>query len=890
MNKTVRKLTALLACLALLLALVPAATADAAAAQVIYDRTAVGDVTQDMTLAWVSNVTSAAAAYMDTEGRKYATFNTRNAGAKGEYTYIDVDLDYAMDDSGTTLPPYGVNFDVDAYEAVHLTFTYAFCYNDILKSYDLGRLGLTRVYLSCDNGKTWTQDYVGIDKQTYLGAGTMTDGENPEFSLFEVTCDLTDILPKDGTVTNIRIMPVGEHEMHAHASYAANVSLYQVKVLGYKKAFDAPDLSKPDLIPMDEDTMRAIVVEHAKRNTAGFEWTPAETNGYFIAGITYRGMGYAAQNSAGSSSYEKAVSVLDDKGVSHSDVILGTDGGATMSDILTRVAPVLVNGTAHNLSTGWLTPLGDVTLKLPGSNEPNYRTGHGGVTAEMAYESYALVKPGDVFISTAGSTQTMLASGAAKVVRTADGAIDPNASTIKVINTPVSAPSYVYDVDGKQVRTTAVPDTYLASNPSAKVLYGTVFCVDHELTFYEIWNGKAATTSTPVVRSGHMAFTMNAYTQGGVEAARIDISSSFDPDNARAGVILGVDSSYRLISGTAVLTDLTNNKILYEGEHFFRFNASSSMYEDLALNDAMAVLTEGSYRLEISIKSGPVTDLTTLEVPSTKVMDETFTVRKSELTLTADRTLAHQGEQVTLTVAALGAADRIKAGISYDMNLFELDVEATRKANPGIDIQIDNLTQTVKVDCNAAQIELIFTALRSGSEPILGGDAPRFTVTDNAVARPGGTLTDGFARGNYVPVELGYNLKVFRDYLPGWDLVLVFTMEIAPFTYDGHPMYNVSQGGYLVDGLGFPCTYAWLAPNADTERLAPGAEAGADVNCGADANLSGWVDLADAQQVANVLKGAVTPNTDMARCIAADVNKDGKVTPDDVTAIWDEIR
>ena len=636
--------------------------------------------------------------------------------------------------------------------------------------------------------------------------------------------------------------------------------------------------------------MRAIVVEHAKRNTAGLEWTPAETNGNFLAGVTYRGIGYAAQNSAGSSSYEKALSALDEKGVSRSDVILGADGGATMSDILTRVAPVLINGTAHNLSTGWLTPLGDVTLKLPGSNEPNYRTGHAGITAEMAYESYALVKPGDLFISTAGSTQTMLASGAAKVVRTADGAIDPNASTIKVINTPVSAPSYVYDLGGKQVRTNIVPETYLASNPEAKLLYGTVFYVDHELTFYEIWNGKAATSSTPVIRSGHMAFTMNAYTQGGVEAARIDISSGFDPENARAGVILGVDSSYRLISGTVVLTDLTQNKVLYENEHFFRFNASSSMYEDPALNDAMATLAEGSYRLEISIKSGPVTDLSTLEVPTTKVMDETFTVRKSELTLAADRTRVHQGEQVTVTVAAQGAADRIKAGLSYDMNLFELDMAATRKANPGIDLQNDTLTKAVKVDHESAQIELIFTALRSGSEPVLGADAPRFTLTEGHVARPGGGLTDAFARGNFLAVELGYNLKVFRDYLPGWDLVLVFTMENAPFTYDNNPMCDVGRSGYLVDGMGFPCTYAWLAPNADTAKLDPGTEEGADVNYGADTNLSGWVDLADAQQVANVLRGAVTPSSDMVRSLAADVNKDGKVTQDDITAIWEQIR
>ena len=50
------------------------------------------------------------------------------------------------------------------------------------------------------------------------------------------------------------------------------------------------------------------------------------------------------------------------------------------------------------------------------------------------------------------------------------------------------------------------------------------------------------------------------------------------------------------------------------------------------------------------------------------------------------------------------------------------------------------------------------------------------------------------------------------------------------------------------------------------------------------------MDLADAQQVANVLRGAVTPSSDMVRSLAADVNKDGKVTQDDITAIWEQIR
>lgn len=888
MKKTSCKLLALLAGTALVFALLSGAAAEEPGQTVLYDRTAVGDVMQDMNMAWASNVNSSSAVHMDTEGRTYAVFNTGVAGAAGEYTYIDVDLDYAMEDSGSMLPPYGVNFDADAYEAVHLSFVYAFRYNAILNNYDLGRLDLARVYVSCDNGETWTEKYAEIDRQTYLGSGIMVDTTDPEFSLFEVTCDLTDILPDDGTVTNIRLMPVGEHAMHVHASYAANVDLYQVRVLGYKNAADAPDLSDPELIPVDEDTLRAIVVEHARRNTAGFEWTPDETKEGFIAGVLYRGLGYSRQNTEGSSSYEKAAAAVDETGVSRSGVILGADGGATMSDILTRVAPVLVNGTAHNLSTGWLTPLGDVKLELPDGGI-NYRTAHAGVTDKMAYESYALVKPGDVFISTAGSTQTMLASGAAKVVRDANGNIDPHASTVLVINTPTSTPFYYYELDGKQACSTTAPDAYLAANPGARALYGTVFCVDHELSFYEIWNGKAGTTSTPIIRSGHMAFTMNAYSQGGVEPAKIDTILHFDPENARGGVTLSVGSSYRLISGTAVLTDLDRNKVVYEGEHFFRFNASSSDYEDTALNDAMSTLTKGKYRLEIHIKSGPVTDLTTLEVPSTKVLDETFDVHKAELTLAADRTLVYQGEQVKTVISAPNGADAIRVSLSYAMGLFELNAEATRAANPGISLQVNELIGVVTAEGRGAQMELFFDALRSGAEPALGEDALRFTIVDSAVTPRGGAMSRAYANGAHVAVELSYNLKIFRQYLPGWDLVLVCTLDSGSFTYDGKAMYDVSQGGYLVDGGGYPCVYAILAPDADSRKLSQGSSDAVSVNYGADANMSGWVDLADAQQVANVINGMVTPASDMARCLAADVNKDGKVDKQDIAAVWRQL-
>lgn len=898
MRLTTRRALAMMLSIVLLLSVLPAVSADTAAEEVLYHRVATGDVTQDLVGAWETNA-SADAVHLDTEGRYYACLKTNAAAKLAQNAWIDVDLDFVPEDSGSELEPYGVSFAADDYKVVRLHFTYAYRYDLSREYYNLGQLEKTRVYLSCDDGATWTTEYADITAQNYLGDGDFYGEKNPRFSLYEVVCDLSDILPAGKTVTDIRIEPVGDYGIQNHASFRPQVDLHEVKVMGYAKAEDAPALAEKQTIAVSEDTLRQIVVRYIKEKVAAVEWTPKEKAGSYLPGYLYKGVAQGAYATAVSSSYERFLTSIDSDGFATpiAEGYLGMDGAAAFCDIITLVSRSHINGLAQASDTNRLIPLGGLSMQVPGSTTPNWRTGHAGITAEQAYESYALVKPGDVFVSTKGSSQGMLATGETTVVRGSDGKIDPAASTVVVTSTPSSAPWYYYQVDGQQVVSKTAPDAYLSAEPKATYLYGTAWFVDNVVTFEQLWNGVDATDSTPQIRSGHMAYTLYEYTQGAVDQVQVQTDIHFDPFNGRNGVSLGVSSNYRVVSGNAVLTDTDSGKVLFDDTFMFNWSNFSGEYNDANLNAIMENLPVGNYHLKVSVKTGPITDPAVLELPVVSVLDQKFTVIDPQLAIQAERSRVEQGDALNIRLnAAANGIDRIDAAVKYAADLFEFDLAATQEANPGLTFEVSELSQTVSLSGSAkaasgqALATLCFKAIRTAEAPIVGESAPAFTITRSQVGLNGGELTEGGAQGQSTVVEVGYNTAVYEDFLPGWDLLMVNTLDPIIYTYDGKPMYDLTDNGYLVDGKGYACVNAILVSEVNIDKLAEGEQSNPVLKYGFDANLSGWVDMNDVQQVINVLKGTVTPADDMARCIAADVNKDGRVDNDDMLAVWNELR
>ena len=346
-----------------------------------------------------------------------------------------------------------------------------------------------------------------------------------------------------------------------------------------------------------------------------------------------------------------------------------------------------------------------------------------------------------------------------------------------------------------------------------------------------------------------------------------------------------------------MLTDTVSGKVLFDDTYFFSWSNFSSQYNDPALNAVVTQLPVGSYNLKVSVKAGPITDPATLATPETTVLDQDFDVAQNRIDIAADRTIAHQGETVVVSLTAgMAGITSLNAGVQYDAQRFTLDEEATRAANPGLDVSVNALASTVTVQggtsaaAGQALAKLHFTAIRTAADPVTGENAPQFVINEAEVGVNGGALGEAYSKGLSVSVEVGYNVEIRKNFLSGYDLLLIYTASAATYTYVDTPLYDVSFAGYLADGAGYPCTYAYLAPNASANRLTVGTTAGTSLNWGLDTNMSGQVDLADAQQVVNVITGKVTPGADMARCLAADVNKDGVVDGQDVSAILRAVR
>lgn len=891
---------ALLSVLAVVAGLIPAVFADVSAGVVLYERTANGEIIEDFAGAWVTNAGNDGVNLIDAEGRKYASFKTYLAAQKSDSAYIDVDLDYMVDAGEETKPPFGMNFAGGDYEAVHLSFIYAYRYDSPTNYYNLGQYEKTRVRVSTDDGETWSEAYAVINAQSYLGDGKMQVTAQKRFSLYEVVCDLTDILPKGQTVTHIRIEPVGEGGLQEHSGFCPNLDLHQVKIIGYKKAKDAPAFEQPKQISMQEETLRQIVVNYVKQNLAGYEWTAKEDADEYKAGHSYKGVPHATFNTAESSSFARFLSIVDENHVADlkKDIIYGMDGAAALADLLTNVSRAHINGLAQSADTNRLTPLGGLSLKVPGSSKPNWRTAHSGITAEQAYEAYALAKPGDVSISTKGSSQLMIVTGETTVVRGTDGKIDPEASTVVVTNTPSSNLWYHYMVDGTEVVSKQEPSAYLAGKPGGTLLYGTHWTMDRVVSFKTLWNGVAASDSAPQVRSGHMIYSLYEYETEKVDELQVQCISNFDIYNARSGVSLGVSTNYRLVSAQAVLTDKSTGKELFNGTHYFAWSNFSGEYNDPNLNAVMAELPDGEYNLTVSVKSGPITDPEKLETPEVQVLDQDFKIIPTKLTLAAGQDKVNQGEKLSIHVVAQeDGLTGIKVGVSYDMDRYAFDLQGSMDANPGFVFTENKLLGIVTAEgsfSSAAKgdvlVKLSYTALPTGNKPLTGDDTPVFAIGQSSLVTAKGERIDGYAKGQSAKADIGYNVQICKEYVKGWDLVLVHMSSETPLTYDGTSMYNVSETGYLLDGSGFPCVYGYLTQNASVEKVTSGAAVGPEIQYGLDVNMSGWLDLNDVQQVANVISGKVSPSQDMVRCIAADVNKDGKADMKDMALLLNKLR
>ena len=145
-------------------------------------------------------------------------------------------------------------------------------------------------------------------------------------------------------------------------------------------------------------------------------------------------------------------------------------------------------------------------------------------------------------------------------------------------------------------------------------------------------------------------------------------------------------------------------------------------------------------------------------------------------------------------------------------------------------------------------------------------------------------------------VTVGFNAVTYKDYVKGTDLILAFVRDVAvvedsqaAVTYNGRTIYEVTQGKYALDGDRYYCAFACFVQNTDPAQLvldtAENAVICPEIKYSADVNLSGSVDIADAQAIVNIYKGRLPLEGNELKWFRADINRDGRVDAGDRDAL-----
>ena len=202
----------------------------------------------------------------------------------------------------------------------------------------------------------------------------------------------------------------------------------------------------------------------------------------------------------------------------------------------------------------------------------------------------------------------------------------------------------------------------------------------------------------------------------------------------------------------------------------------------------------------------------------------------------------------------------------------------------------------LSVSRDATVAQLVYSPIRTGDWSTAEGITP-FVISNVLVSRQadGSKMVASRASGSGLVVEIGTNTQIFRNYVPGYDLIVAFmctseminqkgitTLNIA---YDGKPMYDVSGSMYNADGFRGKRAYAYIAPNIDVSKIAPGTEECPVVTYSNNVNQAGDVDIADVQTIANIRAGRVPLAGNEVKWLLADIDRSGIVDNADQLAL-----
>lgn len=634
--------------------------------------------------------------------------------------------------------------------------------------------------------------------------------------------------------------------------------------------------------------------------------------------------------------FEGFMSVLTDEkapvpGIKHytaaKGTMIGMDQNTFLTDITSRVMKQPLAGVREAMTSDELVALYEGTANLGAISSK------ASIGADALKAGYAKLQKGDLLLSW---------NDAAKVALTgtetdADAAtleptvhvlvvkdVDPAAGNVTVMYNMYSKLLYRFKCDTCGVietegptstvcpvhTTSGTPKTHAETNPDAGCtgtwtqMYATNWA-EETVSYDVLANGKV-----PYASGGYLPYTMKAY-ETGLPQADIKFDSEANAENASGGIRGTLSSDYRITAVKAVLTNLDTGDVS-EFYDYPELGTYSYEYSNDALNVAIQTSEMGTnWNVVLYARTGPLNAEAQAAGEFVPYWEASFKKLPSSLHIAVDAGLTKvaQGEAFDVHVISDEAdVTSAAATLTFADSLYTPDPEATKAKNPGAVVTVDEKTMTVTADkLNAGMGDTLFTmvfrATRTGDYPYAKEETGSVRFLEAKLGFNGEQMYLVNADPTPVMLDAGYNVEICEDYLGDYDLVLVYmqTYEMMKtkqetklnVTYDGNKMYEITDSKYRADnvaGQGFSRIYGWICHDATATKVSHDADTQrTETEYTYDINQSGTFDMNDVQMVYNVVNYAASPEDSMVSCLLADINRDKKVTSDDVLALMAEL-
>lgn len=603
--------------------------------------------------------------------------------------------------------------------------------------------------------------------------------------------------------------------------------------------------------------------------------------------------------------------------------IYGMNANSFLLDVVSRVSPVRFTTAKQAMNSEALVSLLDnVNLNAASSKAAIGNTSFDNISA-----AYANLSLGDILIAYDDNADQDVDPKLHVMIVTD---MDPmNRGQVTVTYPSYDQPIYHFVCSKCGKHDTEGPTTGTVPNHVTSVNYEFSAFKTHAQTDPSsgcngVWESAGATTwmtqtvsfaqlfgqngeSVPAGGQCYLPYTLAAYTQSETTPVDVKLTTDTTADNISAGFTAQITSNYRIVQVDAVLSQPGKPDRVFT--NYPAWDAWSYQFQNDELDRTLFESDSGNYSLTINVHSGPVDNSNTLAVPVTNAYHLNLSLDAPSFQLKSSADTVSQGELFSINVhTMINGITGASLTMSYDTDLFAIDTAATRTANANINVMNHpNGTVTVTyfgaaLSNNDSSIKIFFRPVRTGSVSIPVARIQPFNIVAAQVSTKNGATSNDLAParvgGDLCRVGIGCNTVIYKNYAGNYDLLLVFIEGgDATVTYDGVKMPDVTHAYYLVDGKRYTDTYAIVTPRVDVSKLsatllasASGSTVDALLKYNLDVDRNGIENIADAQAICNIISGKLPLENNLESYLLADVNRDGKVDSNDVTALMAELR